>query len=243
MLVSSAPATTAFPSADNQRASVSSNDFAAILAATQAASEAGAADQPAGKSSSASNAPGDEGLELDTSAGKRTIDVEDYFTPKPGSFNSLDSLPPLLLPSAHNVQALSSHASAKFQAFLADQGIPAAPAKITYDAYGQMELPDDYRYADQLTQALAANPAMERELRTLNALASHLAAMQESMPFIREYEAAGSQADADAVVAKYSYLFSGQRPSPKIELDFDPDGRLTVSADGKRWASIGRSAG
>ena len=53
------------------------------------------------------------------------------------------------------------------------------------------------------------------------------------LAYIREYEAARSQAAADAVTAKYSYLFHDQRPVPKIELDFSPDGNLTVTADGK----------
>lgn len=96
-----------------------------------------------------------------------------------------------------------------------------------------MQLPSDYEYADQLKQALAANPAMERELSTVNALARHFAAMQQSLPFLREYEAAGSQAAADAVAAKYSCLLNDHRPMPKLELDFTSAGNLTVTADGK----------
>lgn len=233
MFVSSAAAAGAFPAAGQcgASASLAGNDFASVLAETQTAS---LADVSAPDAASASSGAGDGGVLLDTSAGKLAIDLDDYFTPHPGrAYRSLDSSPPLLFPSADNVQTLSRDVSAKLGSILADSGIPAAPAKITYDAFGQMQLPADYAYANQFKQALEAKPAVERELRTVNALASHLASMQQSLPFIREYEAAGSQAAADAVAAKYSYLFNDQRPVPKIELDFSPDGKVTVMADGK----------
>lgn len=232
MSVSSVAGANAFPSAGRPQAfaSASGSDFATVLAATQSADAASAT--ASATVSTPSDASG--GILLDTSAGKQTIDPADYFTPQPErGANSFRSLPPLLLPSVENVQALSSDASAKLKTILAENNIPAGPATITYDAYGQIQLPADYAYAERFKHALAANPAVERELSTANALASQFAAMQPSLSYMREYEAAGSQSAADAVTMKYSYLFNDQRPVPKIELDFSPDGKLTVTADGK----------
>lgn len=233
MFVSNAAAAGAFPAAGGRGASASlaGNDFAGVLAATQMAS---AVVVTAPEAASKPDGAGDGGVLVDTLAGKQTIDSDDYFTPQPErGANSLHSLPPLLLPSAGNVLALSNDASAKLKTILAENNLPAGPAKITFDAFGQIQLPSDYADAERFKQALAAKPAVERELRAVNALAGHLASMQQSLPFIDEYEAAGSQSEANAVAAKYSYLFDNRRPMPKIELDFAPDGKLTVTADGK----------
>lgn len=230
MSVSSVTAATPVPCADRRQApaSASESDFATVLAATQSADTVGGTIDPTALAAEAG------GVLVDTSAGKQTIEPGNYFTPQSErGANSFHSLPPLLLPSPDNVQALSSDASAKLKGILAESNIPAAPAKITFDAFGQMQLPSDYAYADQFKQAMAESPAVERELSTANALASQYAAMQPSLSYIREYEAAGSQAAADAVTAKYSDLFNAQRPVPKIELDFTSDGKLTVTADGK----------
>ena len=173
---------------------------------------------------------------LDMSDGKGLVNLDDYFTPKTGfNFDDPHSLPPLLLPSPGNIEALSTHAAANFRQLLADSGIPAAPSKITYGADGKAQFPSDYAYADQLKQARAGDPAMARELSTVNALTSHFVEMKKSLPFLQAYEAAGSQQEADAVVAKFSYLFNNQRPTSQIALQFSADGSLTVTADGKPY--------
>ena len=92
----------------------------------------------------------------------------------------------------------------------------------------------DYAYSDQLQQALKSDPAMERELSTVHAIASQYAAMQESLPYIREYLAAGTQAEADAVTARYSYLFSSTRPEVDVQLKFSSDGSLQPTTNGHR---------
>lgn len=168
---------------------------------------------------------------FDTDQGSQSLDIDAYFTPPAGGYLTL--LPPLLLPSQRNIDALSSHISSAFPKFLAENGIPSAPASITYDSAGKMQLPADYPYAEKLKQALEGNPAMERELRTVNALASHMVEINKSIPFQQEYAAASSQAEVDAVVAKYAHLFSGNRISSAIALEFSASGRLTVTADGK----------
>jgi hypothetical protein len=52
---------------------------------------------------------------------------------------------------------------------------------------------------------------MSRELSTVNALTSNFVEMQKSRQFQQEYAAATTQAEVDAVVARYSYLFSGNQ--------------------------------
>ncbi len=160
------------------------------------------------------------------------LNIDNYFTP-PSKTSGLGlSLPPLLLPSQRNIDALTSHISATFPQFLAQNKIPSAPSSITYDSEGKMQLPPDYAYASEFKQALANNPTMERELRTVNALTSNLVEMKKSIPFQQEY-AAATQAEADAVVAKYSRLFSGNRHYDTIALHFTASGKLSLSADGK----------
>ena len=77
---------------------------------------------------------------------------------------------------------------------------------------------------------------MDGELRTVNALASHLAEMKKTMPFQREYAAATTQSATEAVVAKYSYLFSDNRHYDNITLNFTKNGLLSITADGKSIA-------
>ena len=74
---------------------------------------------------------------------------------------------------------------------------------------------------------------MARELRTAGALASHLAGIQAAQPFHQEYEQATSQAEIDAIIDKYSYLFGDNRRHPDIALLFSDQGALTITADSK----------
>lgn len=212
------PTTALFDSASSSAASASSAGQASISAAA--------------RSRLAAEAEGAGGAKAvyDTDQGAQSLDIDAYFTPPAGGYLTL---PPLLMPSQRNIDALSSHISSALPKMLAENGIPSAPASITYDSQGQMQLPADYLYADKFKQALEKNPALDRELHTVNALTSHMVEMNKVMPFQQEYAAASSQAEADAVVAKYSYLFSGTRFSSSIALEFSANGHLTMTADGK----------
>lgn len=176
---------------------------------------------------------------FDTSQGAINLDIDAYFSgdqKSNGAATSLQSLPPLLLPSRKNVAALTDHISGVFPQFLAANHIPAAPASITYDSAGQMQLPADYPYATELKEALANNPTLDKELRAVNALTSHLVEMEKAIPFHEEYAAAATQAEINAVVAKYSYLFSENKQYSSIALNFSASGELSLSADGKPLA-------
>ena len=192
-----------------------------------------ARDLLAAQSSSDTPSGGGATAVFDTNKGSMALNIDDYFSPHANMDGSLSLLPPLLLPTQKNVDALTSHISATFPQFLKQNNIPYAPSSITYDREGKIQLPPDYPYASEFKQALAKNPVMERELSTVNALASHLVEMKKSIPFQQEYAAAATQAEADAVVAKYSYLFSSNRHYDTIALQFSASGVLTLTADGR----------
>ena len=213
----------------------SSTAAAASLASTITISQA-ARDILAAQSNATAASAGGTTAVFETDQGPKNLDIEAYFTPAANTNGSTFTLPPLLLPSQHNIDALASHISRTFPQFLAQNNIPFPPASITYDNQGQIQLPPDYPYAAEFKQALENHPAMARELSTVNALTSHLVEMKKSIPFQQEYAAATTQAEADAVVAKYSYLFSANRHYDTIALHFSADGKLSFTADGKPLA-------
>jgi hypothetical protein len=173
---------------------------------------------------------------FETDQGAKNLDIDACFTPAANTGGSAFTLPPLLLPSQKNIDALASHISKTFPQFLAQNSIPFPPASITYDNQGQIQVPPDFPYASEFKQALVNHPTMARELSTVNALTSHLVEMKKSIPFQQEYAAATTRAEADAVVAKYGYLFSANRHYDTIALQFSADGKLSFTADGKPLA-------
>ena len=173
----------------------------------------------------------DDVYPLDTGKGEENLSLGTYFS---GGYSSPTlSLEGLLMPSEKNVQALQDHISRVFPDFLAEHGIPKAPDSIRYDSSGNMILPADYPYTDELKAALEQNPAMARELSTANALSSHLAALKELEPFHEEYAKVQNQVEIDAVIDKYSHLLGDHRSYPEIALMLSNDGTLSIMADGK----------
>lgn len=215
-----------------QRKSATPLIDSASSSAPSASSAGQASISSAARSRLAAEMEGSDGATAvyDTDQGAKSLDIDAYFTPPAGGYLTL---PPLLMPSQRNIDALSSHISSAMSKLLADNGIPSAPANITYDSQGKMQLPADYPYADKFRQALEKNPALDRELHTVNALTSHMVEMNKSLPFQQEYAATSSQAEVDAVIAKYASLLSGNRLSSSIALEFSATGHLTMTADGK----------
>lgn len=170
----------------------------------------------------------------DTSQGSKALDIDAYFTPDPSQ--SLMSIP-LLAPTQNNIDALGQQISAKMPGFLAAHGIPEAPASISYDAYGQIQLPGDYAYAAQFREALTDNPVLARQLSTVSALSSQMTEMNKALKFDTEYRAARTPTEIQAVIAKYRALLDGQTTPSTIALHFDSQNRLSVTADGKALAA------
>lgn len=175
----------------------------------------------------------DDRAVFDTDQGLLELGIDAYFTPSYGGASTSDDLPPLLGPTQGNVDALTRHIETRMPAFLEKAGIPNAPAHLAYGADGDLELPSDYPHAAEFKAALATDPALDRELRTTAAIASHLVEMRKAIPFQREYAAASTRAQIDAVVAKYLPLLSGADRAEEIRLDFGSDGSLTATHDGK----------
>lgn len=175
---------------------------------------------------------------FDTNQGSKELDIDAYFSPATNTKSSELSLLsiPLLMPTQNNVNALVNHLSMTVPKFLAENNIPTAPSSISFDNRGQIQMPADYAYASEFNEALSNNPAMEEELRTVNALSSHMVGIRKSYQFHQEYASATTQAEIEAVVSKYSYLFSGNSPSAAISLNFSENGSLSISADGKLLA-------
>jgi len=149
-------------------------------------------------------------VNLQTSLGRKSIDIESYFNPKPSSKPfKIDEIP-LILPSAENINALSQHAEGAFKELLSANNIPQGPDQISYDNEGNLKLPDDYQYKDELKEALDGNPALASELRTIAALSSHNVGMQ-----------------------------GGIQGHAKITLDFNDQGQLSVNANGRPFAGVG----
>ena len=176
---------------------------------------------------------------FDTNQGTQNMDIDAYFSPGGrvyGTASLFQTLPPLLFPSKNNIDELSNHISTVFPQFLAENNIPTAPSSITYNNEGQIQLPSDYAYASELKQALANNPTMSRELSTVNALTSHYVEIQKSLDFQQAYAATTTKAEASAVIAQYSYLFSDNRHYDAIALQFSESGRLSLTHDGEPLA-------
>jgi hypothetical protein len=171
--------------------------------------------------------------DFDTAQGLKKLNIDNYFTPGTHTDEFLFQLPPLLLPSQKNIDALTKHISATLPRFLAENNIPSAPASVTYNNEGKIQLPSDYHYASEFKQALANNPTIARELSTVSALNSHVVEMKKATPFQTEYAATTTPAEASAVVAKYSYLFSGNHHYDTIVLHFSPSGSLSLTSDGE----------
>lgn len=166
-------------------------------------------------------------VQMDTSEGPITLDLDAYFTPPDTHKTYSNTLPPLLYPTQRNIEVLAEHITQKMPEFLSRNNISKAPASISYDLRGQIQLPDDYAEAQAFQAALDQDPVLDRQLRTVAALSSTWAALNKAIPFQQEYAAATSPAQIQAVIAKYSHLFSGQSLNNNIVLTFSPDKVLT----------------
>lgn len=163
------------------------------------------------------------------------IDLDSYFsnTPSTTGFLNTSDLPPLLMPSEQNINAITEHVSKRFKQLLEDYNIPSAPEKITFDNEGKMQIPIDYPYANELNNALEENTGIGRELRALNGISSHAAAIQERMPFIEAMGKASSKVETDRIIAKYSHLLHDNHSYKSMALIFSDQGDVSVTADGK----------
>lgn len=205
--------------------------FADTVSISQAARSLFAAQVAAAQPALSSGASAAPTAVFDTDKGRVELNFDDYFSPPARGLSA--ELPPLLMPTQENIDALSKHLSAVFPKFLADNSIPYAPASISYDQQGQPEFPADYPYGEQLKKALQDSPSMAREIATTYALADTKAALDDAMKFQQEYRQASNQKAIEAVVARYADLLAGSNQAPLISMGFTSDGQLRIAAAGQ----------
>ncbi|BEV72605.1 hypothetical protein THUN1379_20870 [Paludibacterium sp. THUN1379] len=192
-------------------------NFADVVTISAAARDRLAADQPGSRQGA---------VHLDTDKGDVALNLDDYFGPKSTVING--ELPPLLMPSQRNIDAITQHLNQAFPAFLAANGIPAAPASINYDGAGQIQFPADYPYAAQLKQALQDTPGMDRELMSAKGLSEFKNLLDESQAFQQDYSAANGQSEINAVIARYSSLLSSNGNTASMALFFNQQGQMHI---------------
>ncbi len=208
--------------------------FADTVTISQAARNLFAAQVAGAQPASIAGSPVSPTAVFDTDQGRVEINIDEYFAPPSAGSNA--ELPPLLMPTQDNIDALAKHLSAVFPKFLSDNGIPYAPSSISYDREGQPEFPADYPYGDALKKALEDTPAMAKEIATTYALADTKAALDDAMKFQQEYRQASNQKAIEAVIARYADLLAGSNQSPMINMGFTSDGQVRIAAAGLSFA-------
>lgn len=193
---------------------------------------AAAADAPSNQGSAASASSSSV---FDTDKGRVELDFDDYFSATPRSSSA--GLPPLLMPTQENIDALNRHVSENFPKFLSDNGIPFAPASITYDTQGRPVFPADYPYSAQLGKAFESSPTIAREISTAYALTDSKAALDDAMEFQEAYRRASNMQELQAVITKYSSLLSGTARGPQTSANFTADGHMSLASGSRIIAS------
>jgi hypothetical protein len=141
----------------------------------------------------------------------------------------------LLLPTRANAAMLAAQAGEAIGAKLDEAGIPRQPGfELTIDDVNSAHVtvksnrPD----AKAIEDLINGDQKLQMGVHNAYAIASGVPAMERATAFSREYAAAQSQAEIDAVVARYSDLFGGFSPAADIGLSFGKDG-LQISINGE----------
>lgn len=206
---------------------LSSTQVTISEAARQLAASQQTTTHPAEESASAELAK----VSVDTPEGKQPIDLSTYFSsPATGS----QGMPPLMLPTQGNIAALKKYSDSYMPQFLKEHHIPSAPATLSYAQDGSVVLPSDYPYADAFKKALSEDRNFSGTLHTINAFSSHQAEASKLAPFHEAMSKAASEEEARLISERFKYLFNtATNPPSQIQLHFDADGKVSVSADGK----------
>jgi len=145
------------------------------------------------------------------------------------------ALSSLVLPTEENVARLSGELSRELGQLFSGAGISSEPpVDMSIDwSTGGVKVAGDRADSGSIEELINGNPDIAGDIRNLAAIASHAAAMADSLNFQREYLASG---DPESVVARYAYLFGSGRSSSDISLSFDSDG-IQVMTDGEPGVS------
>ncbi|MDD3846038.1 MAG: hypothetical protein PHC90_06705 [Syntrophorhabdaceae bacterium] len=140
----------------------------------------------------------------------------------------------LLLPTAANIQALSTTLARDMAALLAKQGISSAPSfEVDVDERTMdITVKGDRNDKAAIAQAINGDETIKNGIRTLAAISSHAAAMTGSMNFQKEYMAS---TNSDNIVSRYASLFQEQKGND-ISIRFDGT-NVAVLANGQEYMS------
>lgn len=184
-----------------------------------------AAAKPASQSAAATQASTVVSLSGGTPAAPQTY----------SSSGRLGDLPPLLLPTRANVAMLAAQAGDAINAKLDAAGISREPGfklEIEDVNSAHVTVKSDRPDAKAIEDLINGDPKLQMDIHNAYAIASHIPGIDRSMAFQKDYAKAQTQAEIDAVVARYSDLFSGRLPPTEIAMDFGKNG-LQVSINGK----------
>ena len=138
----------------------------------------------------------------------------------------------LLLPTASNIQTLSAALSKDLNTLFSEAGISTKPPveidvdEKTMDITVKGERPD----IEKISALIDSNEKIKNQIRTLAAISSHAAGMEESLKFQKEYTASSNP---QSVVQKYSALFNSQKVN---DLSFLFDGSsIHTFSNGLEW--------
>jgi len=136
------------------------------------------------------------------------------------------------VPTADNIQALSTTLSRNIAALLAKEGISSSPAfEVDVDERTMaITVTGDRTDTAAIAKVLNGDETVRSGIQTLAAISSHAAGMSESLNFQKEYRASS---DPESVVARYASLF-GQQKGVDISLRFDGT-NIAVLANGKEY--------
>ncbi|MEW6563337.1 MAG: hypothetical protein AB1400_08930 [Pseudomonadota bacterium] len=144
----------------------------------------------------------------------------------------LAGLPPLMLPNPETIQALSGDLNDKLNGLFAANGLSAQPP-VSFESdpnTGKISAHGNRSDLKKIEELVNADPALQRQMHDLSAIAGHFAAMQQSAAFNQEYSAAQSPRETDNVTAKYASLLNGPQHTPAITLGYGVD-TLQIRAD------------
>lgn len=141
----------------------------------------------------------------------------------------------LLLPTRANAAMLAKKAGEAINAKLDAAGIPREPGfEVAIDDVNSAHVTVRGGRADAkaIEDLINGDQNLQMAIHNAYALASGIPAMERAMAFDQEYRAAQTKAEIDAVIARYSDLFSGFTQAADVRMNFGKDG-LQVAVNGE----------
>lgn len=169
--------------------------------------------------------------EVSLSGGKRA----ERLTYSRSEGSSLLGRAELLLPTRANAAMLAKKAGEAINAKLDAAGIPREPGfEVAIDDINSAHVTVKGGRADAqaIEDLINGDQDLQMGIHNAYALASGIPGLERAMAFDQEYRAAQTQAEIDAIIARYSDLFSGFTQAADVRMNFGKDG-LQVAVNGE----------